>query len=334
MIYEINTPIEANTVGLPHYEESTYRVDGNTEDRDEVSSVTKMHTDLEAPGDWKNWGIQKLSINRIWDQGHTGQNVKVAVLDTGIDESHEEFNRAILNKYNFVDNSCDVNDGSGHGTHVAGIIGARKNELGYIGVAPKCDLLIAKVLDDRGKLGSAEDLKRAIDWSLACKADVINLSLVVHQNYKAIHEVIKKATNLKIPIVCAAGNDKAEDKRIPWPAAYQETIAVGSLHKRIEASDFNSEGPEIDVLAPGDPIWSAYTNPRYQNLRGTSMAAPFVSGLIALYLSTIDSKPEVGTIQNLLRRTAKDIDSDTIPNRPDSIHGWGLVNPEAIWNYS
>lgn len=282
--------------------------------------------------DKKNWGIDELQIPVLWAKGVYGKDTKVAVIDTGIYREHPDLKGSVEKEYNFLKNNCNANDDSGHGTLVAGIIASRNNNLGYIGVAPRCKLLIAKVLDENRRMGSAANLVDAINWSIDEGADVINISILVSEDYSEVREAIRRAWKAKIPVVCAAGNEKFEDKKLRWPAAYKKTIAVGAVHKRsMQVSHFSSEGPELNVLAPGDPVYSTFLKPKlYMKDSGTSYAAPFVSGTLALYLSSISSKPKVKYLKKFINRSAKNLLKDRISERPDIKHGWGMLSPVAF----
>ncbi len=278
-----------------------------------------------------DWGIKALHVYDIWKETR-GKGIKIAVLDTGVID-HPDLKINIHGGINFTSrNEKDFTDRQGHGTHVAGIIAAVDN-IGVIGVAPQAEIYAVKVLGDDGS-GSFQMIAEGIEWAIENNMDIISMSLGSYVGSDILHKAIKKAYDKNITIVAAAGNDGDEDpdNDIGYPARYDETIAVGSINKYYKRSWFSSDGDELDIMAPGQDIYSTYLNNEYAILSGTSMATPFVSGVLALLLSkhkSLGGKTPVDTparVREHLIRTADD--AGEIGR--DNFYGYGIISPKKM----
>lgn len=236
-------------------------------------------------------------------------NVNVAVIDTGIDLDHPDLN--VVGGVNCNAKSRNYNDDNGHGTHVAGTIGALDNDIGVVGVAPGANLYSVRVLDRKGR-GYMSDVICGIDW-VAANADLIdvaNMSLggsgsddgnCGYTNDDPEHQAICAAVNAGVPIIVAAGNE-SDDSANHTPAAYDEVITVSALADfdgfpggagsptcRTDEDDsfanFSNFGDDVDIMAPGVCIESTWKNNGYDTISGTSMAAPHVTGAATLILA-------------------------------------------------
>lgn len=283
-----------------------------------------------------DWGIKTLCVHEIWKETR-GEDVNIAILDTGIID-HPDLKLNIKGGINFsTSDPKDYVDRAGHGTHVAGIIGASDNTEGVVGVANKANLYAVKVLGDSGA-GSFEMIVKGIDWAIENKMDIITMSLGSSYPSDIIHEAIKKAYKKNITVVAAAGNDGEKDpdpdsNTMNYPARYPETIAVGSVNKYLDRSWFSSNGEELDIMAPGEEIYSTYLKNEYAILSGTSMATPFITGVLALIISkhrhTKDNGTPIDTpeqIREHLVRTA----NDKGEVGKDNFYGYGIVNPTKM----
>ena len=282
-----------------------------------------------------DWGIKTLKVFELWKKTK-GQGVKVAILDTGVIQ-HPDLIHNIKGGINFsTSDSKDFVDRAGHGTHVAGIIAAENNEQGVVGVAPQADLYAVKVLGDSGS-GSYEMIVKGIDWAIENGMDIISMSLGSPYPSDILHDALKRAYAKNITIITAAGNDgdTDDDDDIDYPAYYPETIAVGSIDKHMKRSWFSSDGKELDIMAPGQEIYSTYLENKYAILSGTSMATPFITGVVALLIAKhrIDknSKTPIDTparIREHLIRTANDAGEIG----KDNFYGYGIVDPGRMLN--
>lgn len=277
-----------------------------------------------------DWGLDMLSIPLLWKQTK-GKGIKVAVLDTGIDYKHPDLSSAILNLKDFTNSGTGPWDVDGHGTHVAGTIAARKDGRGVVGVAPEAKLLIGKVLGDNG-YGSFKDTAAGIKWAIDQKADIISMSLGSAWYDQSVHEAIKAAVGSGIFVICAAGNSGDNLDTVEYPGKHPETVAVGAVDRSLEVTEYSSRGDQVDIAAPGDEILSTYPPQKYAVLSGTSMATPFVSGVVALMLAKHRQYGGDTPVENQeqliqhLRKTAVDIG----PHGPDPHSGFGLINPESL----
>ncbi len=300
-------------------------------DRDELIyrlPPCKIEQVFVATSEIQDWGITMLNIPSLW-RLTAGKNMKIAVLDTGIDFTHSDLDGAVIDSKDFSGSVSGPADMQGHGTHVSGIIAARKNTQGVVGVAPEAGLLIGKVLGDNGA-GSSRSVTSGIEWAIEQEADIISMSLGSQYPDEFIHGAIKKAIDAGIFVIAAAGNDGFN--KVDFPAAHDEVIAVGSIDRRRKISSFSSRGPEVDIVAPGDQILSTYPTRTYARLSGTSMATPFVAGVVALMLAKhkkFGGSTPINNQKDLvdhLRRTAIDLG----PEGFDEAYGFGLINPVEL----
>ncbi|MFY0521058.1 S8 family peptidase [Lysinibacillus sp. UGB7] len=251
--------------------------------------------------------ITSIGAKYFWEQGYTGKGVVVAILDTGCNYNHLDLKDRIIGGYNFTNESDGevtiFEDLNGHGTHVAGTIAASYNNLGIVGVAPEVSLLILKVLDYRGS-GTVDSLVKAIEYSINWtgpnkeRVNILSLSLGLSISKESLHNAIKQAISNNIAVVVASGNEGDGDlstDEYTYPAGYEEVIAVGAIDNNNKVANFTSTNKEVDIYAPGVDIKSTYLNTDYADLSGTSMAAPHVTGALALlinkYENLIKSKP-------------------------------------------
>lgn len=272
------------------------------------------------------WGVDKIDAEKSWAMT-TGATIKIAVIDTGIDLSHPDLSLNIKKGYNAINPAKSSNDDNGHGTHVAGIIGAVDNTIGVIGVSPKAELYSVKVLDRRGS-GYVSDIIEGIDWAIQNGAQVTNMSLGTTQNVLSLHEAIQRAHQAGIVQVAAAGNNGGA---VNYPAAYEEVIAVSATDQNNLIASWSSRGAEIDLAAPGVSIYSTYKGLTYKTLSGTSMAAPHIAGSAALVLSrpvssgydlNLNSKWDPVEVKKKLQDSAVDLGGAGF----DNLYGFGLAN--------
>ena len=284
------------------------------------------------PAETLPWGIDRIDADLVWDTT-TADTIKVAVVDTGIDLSHPDLKDNIKGGYNAISPLKSANDDNGHGTHVAGIIGAIDNTIGVIGVGPQIDLYSVKVLDRRGS-GYLSDVIEGLDWAIANGMQVVNMSLGTSADVQSFHEAVQRVNQAGIVQVAAAGNSGGA---VIYPAAYPEVIAVSATDNTDTIASWSSRGPEIDLAAPGVSIYSTYKGQTYKALSGTSMASPHVAGTVALVLTTIigaydsdgDGAWDPSEVQNKLQMTAEDLGVSGY----DTLYGYGLVDAEKAVIY-
>ena len=270
-----------------------------------------------------DWGVDRIDADNVW-VNNTGENVKVGILDTGIDLDHPDLKNNIAGGANFVSNAKSEDDDNGHGSHVAGVVAAIDNEEGIVGVAPKAKLYAVKVLDRRGS-GYLSDIISGIEWCVTNNIQVINMSLGSSYDVQAFHDAITAAYNAGIVIVCAAGNNSGGS--VDYPGKYTETIAVSAVTSSNEIAYFSSIGDEVDFAAPGANIYSTYKSASYKALNGTSMASPHVAGVVALVLYKYPSATPAQVKTHLIN-TAENL------NLSKSKQGNGLIDAEKASNTS
>jgi subtilisin family serine protease len=259
-----------------------------------------------------DWGLEKLAIQEIHKLGITGKGVKVGVIDSGCFLKHQDL--VIASAKDFTGTTPD--DTSGHGTHVAGIIAAKDNTMGVLGVAPDVELHIYKALN--GEYGSLDSITKALKAAIEDGMDIINMSLGTQSDAKSLQSLCKKAKEKGIVIVAASGNTGLEQNF--YPASYDSCIAVGAVDKLLEVADFTTHGEHLDIVAPGSKILSTHLKGKYAILSGTSMAAPFVSGCLALL-------KQAGielTYENIIKSTI-----DILEIGFDKKSGYGIIDPKV-----
>lgn len=228
------------------------------------------------------WNINKFQVQKLWKKTK-GKGVNVAILDTGY-SPHPNFNHAIKSKFNFLNNTDNVDDFSGHGTHVTGILASNGNN-GVYGISPEVNLHIGKVVNFESDGLNPNVIASAINY-YSKKVDMITMSL----GFEEEHDVIKKAvSDCKALIVAAYGND-VEQKRSKgdFPAEYKKCVSVGSLGIKNDTIFLAKETIRKDglnITAPGQKIMSTYLNGSFKELSGSSMATPYITGVLSLIKS-------------------------------------------------
>lgn len=268
------------------------------------------------------WGVDRIDADRAWPAGNTGQGVKVAILDTGIDHDHPDL--LVAGGVNFVGstrdgstNPADWNDNHGHGTHCAGIVAARNNTIGAIGVAPDVSLWAVKVLGDGGS-GYTSDIIQGLDWCVSNGIKVASMSFggVTTTSHRS---ACNRAYDAGVLLVAAAGNSGGA---VIYPAAYTSVMAVSATDSRDLLASFSCYGPQIELAAPGASIYSTYRNGMYAFMSGTSMACPHVAGVAALAWASGLGSP--AAVRDRLTSTAEDLGAAGF----DTSFGYGLVDAE------
>lgn len=266
-----------------------------------------------------DWGIIKTNTPAAWNHDYTGKGIKVAILDTGI-SAHEDL--VISGGKSMVSYTTSYADDHGHGTHVAGTVGAKDNGIGSAGVAPDSELYAVKVLGKDGS-GSMSDIVAGIDWAIANDMDIINMSLGSQSGSIALQDAVIRAKNAGVIVVVAAGNDgnaNGTGDTVDYPGKYEEVITVGATDSNNKKASFSSAGPSVDVSAPGVSIYSTLNTGKYGYKSGTSMATPYVAGVIALYKEAYPNY-NAEQIELVLKENA--IDLGVVGQ--DNLFGVGLV---------
>jgi len=248
-----------------------------------------------------------------WDITQGG--VKVAILDTGIDQDHEDLSAKIVDKANDQKNFTDsptIDDLYGHGTHVGGIVAAvTNNNIGVAGGCPNCQLVNGKVLNDSGS-GAYSWVASGIIWAADNNAKVVNMSLGGSSPSKTLERAVNYAWNKNVVLVGAAGNSGNPSKT--YPGAYTNVIAVAATDNQDKKASFSEYGKWVDVAAPGVNILSTFPNHHYKINKslgydfgsGTSMSTPMTSAVAALIWST-PYGTSASSVRTRLEKTADKI---------------------------
>jgi len=250
------------------------------------------------------WNIPNIEAEKGWILSKGSEDVIIAVLDTGAQLNHPDLEGRFTEGTNITDPSSSPLDDLGHGTHVAGIIGATaNNEEGIAGISWYNKIMPVKVLNSNGA-GSSYSVAQGIIWATDHGAKVINMSLGNYASADFLHEAIKYAYDHDVVIIAASGNDNTN--RPGYPAAYPEVFAVGATTSTKQRATFSNYGDYIDVAAPGDSIASTYIGGQYAALSGTSMATPHVSALAGL-IRSINTELTNVEVMDIMRQSANDL---------------------------
>ncbi len=272
-----------------------------------------------------------IDMPEAWDIQRSASAVPVAVLDTGADLDHPDLAAALLPGWDFVNDDSNPEDDEGHGSNVAGLIGATGgNGLGIAGVAFETLIVPVKVLD-QNQFGYYSWWASGFYYAANLGVRVINLSAGGENHSEALNAAVLYAYDRGIVICVAMMNENSD---VPYyPAAYSETVAVGATDRQDQRADpftwgkGSSYGDHIDLVAPGNGLISTFLNGSYARYAGTSQSAPLVSGVAALMIQ-IDVTLTPREIVTILQQTA-----DDQVGRPaediagfDIYHGYGRLN--------
>lgn len=326
--YQINTSHEEESSSTTEQTSTSTEKSTTTQDAtDEDSSQTidREHT----PDNQQSWGVELVRGTDVPSAPEEEERqVAVAVLDTGVEQTHPDIAGRVQQCIDFtrssiVTNNCD--DDNGHGTHIAGILagtGGADGE-GVIGVAPHADIFAYKVCRSDGSCW-ADDVSAGIRYGIENGADIIVLGLGGADKSSLVEDALRLAEENNVLVVASAGNNGADDEGIGYPAAYETAIGVGALDSDLNVPEWSSRGvnngdgiiqeEEITFAGPGVNIESLWNNNEYRYLSGTSVAVPFVGGLASL----IWDGSATSTYQALL-----DITEDVWETGIDNATGFG-----------
>jgi thermitase len=295
----------------------SYRAEKNIQFA-EPDYIVKADIIPDDPSFSYQWGLTKIQAPEAWDVTTGSATVNIAILDTGIDQDHEDLAVKIVANQNYS-TSNTTDDLYGHGTHVAGIAAAiTNNGIGISGIGYNSALMNIKVLDDTGN-GYNSSVADGIIWATDHGAKVINMSFTGSFASSTLENAVNYAWDNGVVVVAAAGNNNVSTPF--YPAAFTNAIAVAATDPADVKAYFSNYGNWVDVAAPGVNIFSTLPNhgsvlgTNYGYLDGTSMSTPFVSGLAALIWAT-----PYGTNNALVR--------ERIESQADPVDGTG-----TYWQY-
>ncbi|MGB0652354.1 MAG: PKD domain-containing protein [Thermoplasmatota archaeon] len=293
---------------------------------------------LAVPNDSRyneQYGPEQLGAHDAWDDvGYGSSDIIVAVLDTGIRRTHQDFESGrILQGHDYVNNDNNPNDDCTHGTHVSGTVAATTNNgIGVAGVS-QATIMPMKVLGPIGGIfsvtcsGSASDIADAIYDATDDGAHIISMSLGGGGSSTEENAVVY-AWNNGVLVVAANGNDGGSNS-IDCPACYDEVIAVAALTSNKVRASYSDAGAQSEISAAGSDVLSTSdsSNSAYQEMDGTSMATPHVAGALALALSCAPNTSN-SAMRTLMQNTAEDLGA----NGRDTIYGFGLIRVDLMVN--
>lgn len=280
--------------------------------------VEKVYTSFSQSYDW---GLKYSNIPDTWKISR-GKGITIAVIDTGMPD-HEDIGDNAIEGGNYIPDE-DIYDYNGHQTHCVGIISAKDNQDGFVGVAPEAKCVCYKSLNTRGA-GNYSQINNALRDIKKLKPDLVSMSLGGRSADREMHELIMDLHKMNIPVVCAAGNSGYAG--VLFPAAFPETIAIAAFDRQGKIASFSSRGSQVDWAAPGANIYSTFLNQSYAQLSGTSMACPFMAGVIALMLAK-HKEQEKRTGKNDCK-TVEDIRNHLLKYTNDK----GSVGKDKDWGY-
>ena len=281
----------------------------------------------------QQWNLDMIEADAAHGTA-TGTGAVVAVIDSGVRADHEDLAGRLLPGRDFVQDDATPQDGDGHGTHVTGIVVATKdNGAGISGVAPGATVLPLRVLGDDGS-GESDDVAAAVDHAVAQGAHVINLSLgsdvplVGAGGDEKLNAALGRAAAANVTIVAASGNNAVPICEQPSIAG--RLLCVGAVDRRGGRSFYSSSAGSRGVMAPGgsglpftgEDVLSTYNNGRYEEVAGTSQAAPHVAGVAALLVS-LGLRGQA--VADRILATATDAGAQG----PDDVYGAGIANARA-----
>ncbi|MBC7236005.1 MAG: S8 family peptidase [Chloroflexi bacterium] len=294
---------------------------------------------------WLDTSVARIGVPRLWGEGLTGANVRIAILDTGIDMQHPDLQGRIGAVTDFTGEGPE--DGNGHGTHCAGVAAGSGAASGgrYRGVAPGAILYSAKVLRSDGR-GMMSDVMAGVEWAVAQNVQIFSLSLGAEgpcDGTDALSEMCDAAVEAGVIACVAAGNEGPGNYTIGSPGCARQVITVGACDDADRVASFSSRGPtsdgrvKPDILGPGVNIVSArahgtsmgqIVDAHYTSASGTSMATPHIAGLCALLL---EAQPEL-TPQQIKQRllgTAVDLGLSPYIQGRGRVDGWRAFTEEV-----
>ena len=320
VVYHIVPTIAAT---MPSENLDELRADPRVESVEEDTVFTSMFAGEVLP-----WGEDRVDAELV-HPSNKGTGVKVAILDSGIDLDHPDL--AVAGDVTFVSGTTTGDDDNGHGTLVAGIVGALDNDIGVIGVAPEASLYAVKVLNQNGSTVSSSVLS-GIEWSVDNNMQVINMSFGGILNWPStVVAALDNAYSAGIVIVAGAGNGgdaSGEGNNIWSPARYQPVIAVGATDSGDARYTSSSTGYTMELAAPGVSIYSTAMGGDYGYITGTSASSPHAAGVATLLIASgVTSNVDV---RYRLRNSAEDLGATGW----DTQFGKGMVNADLAINFS
>ncbi len=263
---------------------------------------------MQAFAQTQPWGVDRVDADVAAAAGNTGGGADVAIIDTGIDDDHVSGDHLLGSGHAEVScgsggffgcffsgnsNACNEtwSDDNDHGTHCAGIAAAANNTEGVVGVGPDITLHAVKVLDCAGS-GTFSDIAAGINHVANQEWDVGSMSLGASSGSSTVDRAITNATNAGVTLVAAAGNSGPCTNCVGYPARHPDVVAVSASNCSDGLANFSSQGPEVDIIAPGASVLSTVPSGT-ATFSGTSMACPHVAGAAGVLAAQGQSRSQI-----------------------------------------
>lgn len=321
-------------------------------------SIMVLHGNESPSSDnaQKGWHLKATHVKEAWNITKGDSNIVIAIVDDGIDVKHEMFKGRFHKAYNVFTQNRMLSAGKGHGTHVAALAAGSADfyEQGAAGVAPNCKIMPIQVFDNG--MCTFSSLASGIMYAIHNGADVVNISVgpsfqgldqlpideqisVANQYFKneerVYNHIIATANKKGVVLVFAAGNDNIVTAILPECRSVTSTVNVAACTSKYKSSDFTNYSLGTNVSAPGVSIYSAYPSNSFKMFDGTSMAAPIISGTIAL-MKTIKNditvKQSIAVIQSTGRELDKHIPPMVYIDKALEAVKNGNIPSEPIWS--
>jgi len=312
-----------------------------------------------------NWAFDTTQIDKLHGLGFDGSKVTIGIVDTGVDRSHQEFDDSSFIAWSdYINHKSKCYDDDDHGTHIAGLIVSKGSFQGLFsginlqGIASDANIVVVKSIPQNQYIyggGNDSTISEGIKFCIEHNVDIILLSMgmsprnVDFINNSKTTEMIEYAVNMGVFVVCPAGNDGQDDNGdVCFPSIVDDVISVGAVSKENFISSFSSKGHQYpgsdhpnkkpELVAPGEKLLSTRITGAYGRLSGTSQAAAYVAGIIALLLDAYpeykhdgyknQNKTTIELFKDILAKTAKKIGNlqgNTEEYSHDDYYGYGLI---------
>eukprot|EP00569_Conticribra_weissflogii_P006220 CAMPEP_0171341060 /NCGR_PEP_ID=MMETSP0878-20121228/8936_1 /TAXON_ID=67004 /ORGANISM="Thalassiosira weissflogii, Strain CCMP1336" /LENGTH=876 /DNA_ID=CAMNT_0011843187 /DNA_START=724 /DNA_END=3354 /DNA_ORIENTATION=- len=314
---------------MEHYINTQHRLLHQYNSQDRSLDNIFMDTHGRRLTEKQQYGLDLIQAPEVWTTIESTNRpispVKVCIIDTGYDYTHEDLPKDNITTTETLYGSA-LEDGDGHGTHCAGVIGAiGGNDAGVVGVNPdptKFSFHIAKALNSQG-VGTASTVIEAVHGCISSGSKVISMSLGGGPSSKIAEEMFLDAYDQGVLVFAASGNKGEPNK--DYPASYPHVVSVGAVDDKGKRAPWSNYNDQVELMGPGEQIESTYPGNKYFSLSGTSMATPYVAGVAALVWGYFPDCSN-NQIRNVFASTASGT-SDC-----DSKNGFGIVQAKAAFD--